>query len=1002
MRKKILALLQMLLVHSLFLACQNEAELPLNFVVKDNLGKPLPGAVASVNGRPIGQTDAEGLLNLTVPVAIDSMVRVEVKKASEAYYFAPYFQSLKIGSAPPKSISIDAVLYSVPKLATKDGESSAESDDFSSDSELVSEKSPVEVAPKESVTADTLQTSSPALENPKTDADPVAKQPSVPEVVAEKAPDTGNEVPAVKQSTEQLQLNPTAPPVLAQTSPIVYPKNPGKPTRGSHIFSIIVKSGKKSLSRAQVSWGNPETEDLKKICTTNKRGRCAVRFEPDTSKDKIFVIKKKGYQTRIIPSRLTDKGKLQVNLTAGMTIDIFAVTRRYQFVKGLAGVDISIDGEKVGTTNRYGQFSFPFKGQRDDLIEIGLHAREHSPPVFRTDFIASGDLTLVRQFSPKSPPPVRLALLDLSFAGELDHRPGEGKYGQTNRILEAATKKFVFSQKPFVEFPKALLYKTVNQAGFEMKSLVANGWHQSDLKGKLDAIVVPTLVTSGDKEALELAVIGSGGKTMASVASELAEVDDEATIVENMSRLAAQLSDGFPFEGSVKSVSGKNVLINIGRRDERRLKPENQVNIYGLQVSERGQKQTFGIVASGKIVDVKDAVSNVRLTYQKPRSIIVGGDIVVLDRQMISSAPESYRTSRKSRNITFKVAEQVGKVGIGHANVYWNGAWLGSTSPKGTLVASSGNIQGSGILKIIKYGFQPFQQKRSKLKPSERILLERTSSYLRVHSEPPNAKVYVDGKQIGQTPLSSSISVPSGFIKLELKGVPGYKVYSEVLELEQGTLELVGQRRIALEKDLFSMAQQELSRGDVERALRLLETVKENHSDYLLSQHQLGEIYLTMVDDPVRAAEAFQRVTKAEAVRTFQDKRFIGSHINEAMAIFLIADSVASKSQAIAQAHYGKAIEIFNRVEPFLRFVPASQHEIATHNLQFHRALAYQKLYALSQDNLSLHRAYEKWQEFLSLSGEDNPSSVFKQYQEHAQVYMKQARAILHASKEKI
>ena len=70
-----------------------------------------------------------------------------------------------------------------------------------------------------------------------------------------------------------------------------------------------------------------------------------------------------------------------------------------------------------------------------------------------------------------------------------------------------------------------------------------------------------------------------------------------------------------------------------------------------------------------------------------------------------------------------------------------------------------------------------------------------------MESLPTKAKVYIDSKYVGRTPLSKPLNGKSGFIKLEIKGPNGYKTHQQVIDLTEDDLNLTNENTVKLFKD---------------------------------------------------------------------------------------------------------------------------------------------------------------------------------------------------------
>ena len=111
-----------------------EGEVHVKVDVKTNQGDPVSDAHIAIDGKPIGKTDSQGRFAADINLPVGSKPKLEVKKDSDAYYFAPYFESFAVVEGA-QDIGVDATLYFVPKpspdVSTPDGgniKGSAEAD----------------------------------------------------------------------------------------------------------------------------------------------------------------------------------------------------------------------------------------------------------------------------------------------------------------------------------------------------------------------------------------------------------------------------------------------------------------------------------------------------------------------------------------------------------------------------------------------------------------------------------------------------------------------------------------------------------------------------------------------------------------------------------------------------------------------------------------------------------------------------------------------------------
>lgn len=1020
------------------LSCKkNAAKIHISVAAKTNQGDAVEKAQVYIDGKKLGETAADGRFDISIELLAGSRSRLEIKKESEGYYFAPYIENFVVSEAARQEINIPAVLYFVQKTTsnqpTKVVEAPAPSDATLNLSEPTpaDEKKQVEAQQQNLLADNTQKTSEQAPSSSEGSAEDDAypsqaqSHATTSESVASNSTESeeknnknmvetdlvsqgskndeeqdavasDEELAAVdisnigKISTDEGQASGEVSLVSVDDDSIksakdaVYPK-PIRSNTGHAVFTLHVHSSKKPLSDAKIFLGEESDGDLKIGCTTNVRGRCVVRFPTKPDAPVTFVATKKGFKTAKQTVRVANPGSLNFDLEIGQTIDIYAVTKTYNFTSGLRDVQVFVGGKRVGSTDRFGHYAYSYSGKSDDLVAIALKPKNYLPETYETDFVASGPMTLVRYFSSSEPPAVRMVVMPLVSAGK-SSQAINGKFAATDRHVREAARQYLFASAAFKEYQAALFERNAARAGRSTSKALRQGWFDTDLKASVDAVLLPTLALGGNKASLELSVIDSRGKVLAAAAEPLENPEDKENIARAISQIAKRITRAFPFEGAVLGKEADKVTVNLGYSAGRAIRAGDVLDVFGIQSEKFGRSQTHGNIASLVVKEVGDATATCVVKSTAPRATIERGDLVVL------------RTRRNidSSGVQVRVVSDSGRGGtmlpVAQANVYLNDDWIGATDASGRLYA---DITGVGRIVVIKHGFATIHQSVD-LKANSKVdfTLKRESAFVRIESKPSGVVVKIEGQVIGVTPIQAPVSIPSGFVKLELDAPKGYKKYASVLELDNGALEFTGNNAITLEKDERSEAQALLAANKIDEAIAKYESIPKDHSDWLAAQHELGEIFLTRLDQPAKAAEAFARVTSDPAVKQFADKRFIGSHIDEAISIFLTGENLVEKNRESALAHFRQAIEIFDSVIPHLRFVKTEQYAQAVHNVDFHRALARHRLWQYSQDPTVLVDTLRSWRSYLNGSARSIPADgVSKTYVENARVYLKQAMA---------
>jgi hypothetical protein len=230
---------------------------------------------------------------------------------------------------------------------------------------------------------------------------------------------------------------------------------------------------------------------------------------------------------------------------------------------------------------------------------------------------------------------------------------------------------------------------------------------------------------------------------------------------------------------------------------------------------------------------------------------------------------------------------------------------------------------------------------------------------------------------------------------VEVSAGEDYLPYQKTVTIDEDGIDLSGERRIKLEKDLRREARLLIEARRSSEAIKVLESVGENHPLYALMQHDLGEILLNKEQDPVKAAAAFHRVTSRPEVANFSDKRFVGTHINEAISLFHAGEQIAKQEPQSALAYWKQAIEIMNQTEPQLRFVPQDRYTQALHCLHFYRALSLHRTWALNQSQSDLIKAHAAWKGYIESTALVSPADRNFVFLKKAEAFYKHTEALM-------
>ena len=928
----------------------------------DDNQDPIAWADILLENEKIGETDQFGSFKKKILLPGDQLIRIEVRKNSDQFYYAPHFQNLSLKESSGDRVAVKAILYSVPK-----GRFEAEDDSSQALVEAAKTNPPPVKIENESTAKDSLlevQTKgeveqATTLQAKESEADQVLDD--------QKSSTLPQALPIADQEPSDLSS--------------AKPSSERESTAESYKITVYGFHKSQPIEGLQLFYGHASEGQMKPACTTEKSGRCSFSVEPSTETIRILA-KKQGFRTQQRDLNIQSDQRLRFQLRSGHSIDVFAINRRYGYNRGLPDIEVSINGHSVGHTDAFGHYSHFYEGEKGDLLEVSLRSKDYLPHHFSTDYVVAGPMSLVKYFNPETPHPVRLSYLPVQAAGRMETKTLSKFGGDLDRYLAQALQKS-FRKTKAMQLVKPELLKENQKAGWSLSQAAKDGWQDTSLKARIDALIIPTLILQKPL-GFELSVVDASGHTLIASKEALVSYSDRNAIENAVQTLVKRIEQRFPFEGTITAMDDEGVTINLGTKHGLPLKTGDYFEVWGLQSDRFGQSKALAKIGLLNLRQLQQNKSLAHVKESAPRSVIDIGDQVILT--------SNHQPAQKT--VQIRVGHTDNNQPIAQANIYFQGEWLGSTGSDGILKLSKKNFQGKGLLSAIKYGYRDFTREidLTALHRLE-VKMEREAAYINIDSVPSGAMVYIDQKPVGKTPFAKPVSVPSGFVKIELRAGPNFKTYSQVFEMREGTLDLSSDRSIQLESDLFKEAMQTFDNGDIEGALTQLKAIPNQHSDYLRAQHKAGEIYLTILNEPAAAAAAFHQVTSEKSVQSFIDKRFIGTHINEGMALFLSGKRLMKESPDSAVAHFRKAVEVLQNVEPQLRHINPMEHADAVHNLKFYKALSLHEIWNVTRDPSSLALANKSWAEYLDQTARSSQSKQANSLLEEAKIYFKQTEA---------
>ena len=706
--------------------------------------------------------------------------------------------------------------------------------------------------------------------------------------------------------------------------------------------TFYVVSGRDAVENASIYFGDPSKKQWVHGCYSNANGRCTFKI-PDTLDTLVTLVRANGFQTQTRSVQLFDNDKVRFELNRGKALEIFAISPNQGNMEGIENVKISIDGKYLGTTDRYGSFITPLAAGSSENSLITLEASDWLPSKAEFRVNAQTGDSIIQHFQNIKPIAPKIAVMD--FAIFRDKSDAAILNPPSFDALQVALQQAGAS---VINGP--VLTGKFAQLKTSLDDLSAGSWDQlKKLDEPLNYIVRPSFIEGGSARMI-LSAIDTKGRIVYSTSRSVKAKGATQGVLKD---LATRLVQHFAQEGAVFEQVGEEFHINLGKAQA--LQVGDKVQITGNVRLPSGDISAWDVIATGVVTTVGSERSRIKLTQTQPHAKVEPGNSVRrLDRPTAPSEP-----------ISVAVVDEHNQGPIGLAELYADDQWLGSTDLSGQANLSEADLLKVKDISVFSPGFAP---KKLDLTPGTKtfqVALTHEATAVQIESQPSGALVKINGRDLGRTPIDTEIPYPGPTVTLELGGVEGFEYKTRTQSVGPRGILLKEATQITLNRDPQQAARLLVNEGKLSDAAQILEGIAEGESNYLLAHHQLGELYLNQLHDPIKAASAFHRVTSHVAVDGYKDKRFIGTYINEAVALYQAGEQASASDSNLAISYWRQAEAILTKTEDQLRFVPQAQYNQAVHTLSYYRALSLHKTWLVTKALDDQENATQRWKDYI-------------------------------------
>jgi len=633
------------------------------------------------------------------------------------------------------------------------------------------------------------------------------------------------------------------------------------------------------------------------------------------------------------------------------TVYVSAFTQAYGASRSLPGVAVSVNGQKVGKTNSKGAYTYSYKGKSVEEAKIKLAAPGYIPQEWETSVALKGKQRVQRYFYPAKPPPIRVGIY-----GYVNNSPDQDLSEVIERVEEAiANNLFVFGG--FSQVPNEGLRAMMLQANMDMETATTKGWQKTSLMKSLDMIISGSVTQDDAGMSIETTVITADGNILLSQINRARKIKN----IKNTAKLiVGGIIDQFPFEGTVAAVEDDVYSINLGKVDHK-IRRGNEFRFMVADLDNSGRLKGYREAGLLRTVETDEEFSHLEVAELNETVQVQVGDRVV--RRIYLD--ERRETEKASAVVLAKGGVTPNEKPLWGVNVYLNNSWVGTTGAKGTVEIPISLLEEHEIL-LSRHGYQQFSDTISIDTDQEvkEFLLDVANAVFKVESEPSNAEVFVDGVNIGKTPMAEGELVNFGFRKIKLSVGGDFRDWEQVIEFNRPEVDRTGDSKIVFLKDYLKIGQRAEKKSQVDTAIAAYSAIERENPDYSVARCRLAQLYMDEKNDYDAAITELEKVLSLPENKQIIYKQFAVTYTNLGHAYYEKGNSLAREDRRAAAGNFAKAIKKLDKAKQNTRFFPSSSYHAAVHDTYYYRALSYHKLYLVTKKRALIHKADRAWQEY--------------------------------------
>ena len=633
------------------------------------------------------------------------------------------------------------------------------------------------------------------------------------------------------------------------------------------------------------------------------------------------------------------------------TVYVAALTERYGTSRGLPGVVVSVDDKKVGKTNAKGLFTYTYKGKPVQEARVTLRANGYLPSVWEASIPLKGKRRVQHYFYPDKPKPIRVGIY-----GYVNNSPDEDLSEILERV-EGAIGNNLFRYSGFHEVSKDRLRQLMSKAGLDMETASTKGWIKTSLIRSVDMIIYGSVSKDESGYTIESTVLTSDGSI---ILSQINRARKEKNINNTAKLIVGGIVDQFPFEGTIQSVDAGTYRINLGKSNYN-IRRGSKFKYMTAELDRSGRLAGYREAGLLRVIETDDSTSLLEpVELEKNTNISIGDRVIrriYLDEQR--------ETAKATAIIAVKSGDPPDERPLWGVNIYVNNTWVGTTSRNGKVGIPISLYEENDLL-LSRHGYQPLRDTISvgEDKQEKDFVLDIASAVFRVDSDPSGAEVFVDGVNIGKTPILEGKLVNFGFRKIKLTVGGDYRDWEKIVEFNKPELDRTGAAKIVFTKDYLSIGKKAEREGNIDAAIVAYNEIEKDNPDFSQARSRLGRLYMDEKKAYDSAIREFESVLTLPENRQIIYKQYAVSYTNLGHAYYEKGKTQIGQDKRAAASDFAKAIKNLSVAKQNTRFFPSSHYDEAVHDTYYYMALSYHKLFLVTKKQSLIQKTDLAWQEY--------------------------------------